>query len=195
MPHRNIETLEIRAPRHLIISAARRIPAAAGACLACANRDSGPGGRSLQGLRPDEAGGGPKHRNMLRVPTYVAPSPIAGVGLFAATRLPTGTIIWEYTEGVDWQISSDELETFPEPYRSRIRHYVYEDDTGIYVLCGDNAKFMNHHPRPNCSDVDPRYTKTTRVVRAGEELTCDYREFDALSRKEGLRFERARRAG
>jgi hypothetical protein len=125
---------------------------------------------------------------MLRVPTYVAPSPIAGVGLFAAKRLPAGCVIWEFTEGVDWRITPEEFHLFPEPYRSRLRHYLYEEDTGTLVLCGDNAKFMNHHPDPNCDDTPDQYTVTKRAIRAGEELTCDYRAFDAESRLNGVFF-------
>jgi len=119
---------------------------------------------------------------MLRVPTFVAPSRIAGVGLFAASDLAAGTVIWEYTEGVDWRMSPDELGLFPEPYRSRLRHYVYQEESGSFVLCGDNAKFMNHEDEPNCDDPDGAYTITRRAIRAGEELTCDYRSFDRESR-------------
>lgn len=122
------------------------------------------------------------------VPTYVAQSRISGVGLFAAKRLPAGTRVWEFSEGVDWKITPEELAMFPEPYQGRLRHYVYRDGAGVYVLCGDNAKFMNHDPEPNCSDVDPRFTLTLRAVSAGDELTCDYYEFDHDLRHEGLAF-------
>lgn len=125
---------------------------------------------------------------MLRVPTYVAPSSIAGVGLFAAVDLPAGQVIWEFTEGVDWRIPPHDLDRFPEPYRSRLRHYLYRDETGIFVLCGDNAKFMNHEDEPNCDDSSQLHTVTRRAVRAGEELTCDYRQFDLDAKIEGIAF-------
>lgn len=125
---------------------------------------------------------------MLRVPTYVAPSSIAGVGLFAATDLPANSVIWEYSEGVDWKISPSELILFPEPFQSRLRHYLYQEDSGVYVLCGDNAKYMNHSEQPNCDDTGGEYTVTTRAIKAGEELTCDYRLFDLESRSVGVSF-------
>ncbi len=125
---------------------------------------------------------------MLRVPTYVAPSPIAGMGLFAATHLPAGCVIWEYTEGIDWRIEPAELSLFPEPYQSRLRHYLYQEDSGVYVLCGDNAKYMNHSDDPNCDDPEGAHTVTSRVIQAGEELTCDYRSFDLEARSIGLFF-------
>jgi len=126
---------------------------------------------------------------MLRVPTFVAPSRIAGVGLFAATDLAARTVVWEFDETVDWRITPDDFEIFPEPYRSRLRHYLYREDSGLFVLCGDNAKFMNHAERPNCDDDGSVYTVTRRRIRAGEELTCDYRTFDLDSKREGVSFE------
>ena len=125
---------------------------------------------------------------MLRVPTYVAPSPIAGVGLFAAVDLPPHQVIWEFHDGVDWRISPSELILFPEPFQSRLRHYLYQEDSGLYVLCGDNAKYMNHSDEPNCDDTGEDQTITNRPIAAGEELTCDYREIDLESRTFGLSF-------
>ena len=122
---------------------------------------------------------------MLRVSTYLAPSRIAGVGLFSSDHLPTGTRIWEYTEGVDWKMTADELSRFPEPFQSRMRHYVYLGDSGLYVLCGDNARFMNHSFTPNCDDSGS-VTTAFRNIEPGEELTCDYRGFDEESRRTGL---------
>lgn len=125
---------------------------------------------------------------MLRVPTFVAPSRIAGVGLFAATNLPADTVVWEFTEGVDWRITPEELLAFPEPYLGRLRHYLYQEDSGMYVLCGDNAKFMNHADDPNCDDTDEAYTITRRAIQAGEELTCDYRLIDRAAKRMGVAF-------
>lgn len=132
---------------------------------------------------------------MLQIPTFVAPSRIAGVGLFSARDLEPGTVIWEFTPGVDWEIPPGDLERFPEPYRSQLRHYLYRDDTGLYVLCGDNAKFMNHEDDPNCDDSDQVHTVVRRAVEAGEELTCDYRQFDLDARSDGFAFATAAPAG
>lgn len=90
---------------------------------------------------------------------------------------------------MDWRLTDDDLHRFPEPYQARLRHYLYLDGDGTWVLCGDNARFMNHHPQPNCSDADTRYTVTLRDVGPGEELTCDYLEFDGQSRVSGLPWE------
>ena len=54
--------------------------------------------------------------------------------------------------------------------------YAYLDESGDYVLCGDNGKFMNHSFDPNCDDQEGPCTM--RDIAEGEELTCDYRLFD-----------------
>lgn len=132
---------------------------------------------------------------MLRVPTYVAPSSIAGVGLFAGVSLPTGAVVWQYDEGVDWRISSEDLERFPEPYGAWLRPYLYREPSGVYVLCGDNAKFMNHADEPNCDDDGEIFTIALRPIAAGEELTCDYRLFDRDTREFGFAFQEATTVG
>lgn len=53
-----------------------------------------------------------------------------------------------------------------------------------YILCADNARFFNHSDNPNTHVVeDPEDEETADVaskdIQIGEELTVDYREFDA----------------
>lgn len=122
---------------------------------------------------------------MFCVPTYLGQSSIHGTGVFTSVPIAAGTVIWELTPEVDWEMTEEELAAFPEPFRTRLMHYCYLDDSGKFVLCGDNAKFMNHSEAPNCDDSG-RYTTANRDIEAGEELTCDYRQFDLLSRNGGL---------
>ena len=124
---------------------------------------------------------------MFLISTFVGPSSLEGVGVFAAEDVPAGTRIWQFTEGVDVRMPTELMEAIPEPLQTRIRKYCYlEEDSGQYVLCGDNAKFMNHSFEPNCDDSSGEYTVTLRDIRAGDELTCDYRTFDVESRQDGL---------
>jgi hypothetical protein len=47
---------------------------------------------------------------------------------------------------------------------------------------------MNHADEPNCDDTGGEYTITRQAVRAGEELTCDYRLFDLEAKTLGVTF-------
>lgn len=130
---------------------------------------------------------------MFLVPTVLKQSAIHGFGVFAARAIPAGTLIWEFTPGVDWEITPESLAAFPEPYQTQLRAWCYLDDDGLYVFCGDNGKFMNHADAPNCDDPPGRFTVANRDIAEGEELTCDYRTFDRETAEKGFDFELADR--
>lgn len=115
---------------------------------------------------------------MFLVPVRLAPSPIHGFGAFAAARIPAGTRVWEFTDGVDYRIPDEDVQRAPEPWRSELLRYAYKDSTGDYILCGDAARFMNHSEDPSCDDSGDLYTVALRDIEPGQELTCDYRTFD-----------------
>lgn len=123
---------------------------------------------------------------MYLVPTLLGQSRIHGIGVFAAQPIARGAKIWEFTPGVDWKIPRDAFEQFPQPFRDQLRHWSYLNGNGVYVLCGDNAKFMNHSEEPNCDDDGETFTIARRDIAVGEELTCDYRTFDAGWRDDPL---------
>ena len=122
---------------------------------------------------------------MFTIPTYLSESAIHGVGVFTPEPIAKGTLLWEFAPSIDWKITPEEMQRFPEPYQSRFRMYCYLSPEGIYVFCGDNAKFMNHSTDPNCDDPEGRYTVANRDIEAGEELTSDYTTFDLESADKG----------
>jgi uncharacterized protein len=120
---------------------------------------------------------------MLLVKTRLEKSPIHGIGLFAAEPIRKGTLIWRLDFAIDVQLTASQIETLAPPARAQIRKYSYRDRVlGTYVLCGDDARFFNHAPDPNCLDLPDAKGGTTvaaRDIAEGEELTCDYAAFDA----------------
>lgn len=122
---------------------------------------------------------------MLLVKTRLAPSPIAGIGLFADEDIKKGTVTWRFMAAYDRLLSEADISNLPEPARTNILDHAYLDAaSGLFVLCADNARFMNHADDPNTAGVHDAgsiegYDVATRDIAAGEELTCDYRTFDA----------------
>lgn len=122
---------------------------------------------------------------MLMVKTRLGLSEIAGIGLFADQDIPMGTETWRFMRGFDRLLTREEIDSLPEPARSDILDHTYLDAaSGLFVLCADNARFMNHADEPNTAGVhEPGaiegYDIAIRDIRAGEEMTCDYRTFDA----------------
>ena len=122
---------------------------------------------------------------MLMVKTRLGPSPIAGIGLFADQDIKKGEVTWRFMAAYDRLLTEADIDNLPEPARSNVLDHAYLDATsGLFVLCADNARFMNHADDPNTAGVhEPGaiegYDIATRDIAAVEELTCDYRTFDA----------------
>ena len=120
---------------------------------------------------------------MLLVKTFLAPSRIHGIGLFATERIRAGTVVWRLHPAIDLELTDDELEALAEPAREQLRKYTYTDLVRKkLVLCGDDARFFNHEDAPNCldyPDAEGGKTVAARDIEAGEELTSDYAKLDA----------------
>ncbi len=120
---------------------------------------------------------------MLRVKTKLGVSKIEGIGLFADQFIPRDTVVWEFNPLIDLKLKEDEIATLAEGARQQVQKYSYRDElSGLYIFCGDDARFFNHEDEPNCASVTwgPFGGRTIagRDIRPGEELTCNYRSFD-----------------
>jgi len=118
---------------------------------------------------------------MLLIRTTLAPSPIHGTGVFAAQDIAAGTKIWEFTEGVDEEIPGQTIRKLPTIAREFLLKHAYRKlGSDLYVHCADDTRYFNHseHPTVVSMDVDGPDV-AARDIAAGEELTIDYRTFDA----------------
>lgn len=120
---------------------------------------------------------------MLLVKATLEPSPIHGYGCFAAEFIPKGTTVWVFDPRLDMFIPYAELQRLPEPAKDFVNMYGYvtmHEGEKVIVLCGDHAKHMNHSSTPNllCIPGDMTSYAAARDIQPGEELTCDYCEFD-----------------
>ena len=111
---------------------------------------------------------------MLLIPAVVRPSR-HGLGLFTTQSLHTGRCVWRWDALTEVVVPPG-----PQPpvFAEFLRHFGYlADGIGIVVNL-DNARFMNHSDTPNLIEVDG-CNYAARDIAEGEELTCDYRVFDA----------------
>ena len=121
---------------------------------------------------------------MLLINTRVAPSPIHGLGLFTVAAVPRGTPVWRFEPGFDHAFSPAQFAALPPLAREHLRMYCFTSrDDGHLSKSGDHACFMNHSETCNTGappDATPPITTVAlRDLAANEELTCDYRAFDA----------------
>lgn len=118
---------------------------------------------------------------MLTVRTQLRYSSIHGLGCFAAEDIKKGRVVWRYDEGVDLTFSEEDLTQFPISFREFLSMYAYSpisEQKRVYVLCADNARHMNHDENPNLDETPDGLNVANRDIKAGEELTCNYLQFD-----------------
>ena len=117
---------------------------------------------------------------MLLVPTFLAPSRIHGIGLFAAAPIAAGTGVWQLDAAFDQVVDESALAGLGTVAQLQVQRYAYVDPVRrVRVLCADDARFFNHADDANCGDEpdgDGTVTIALRDVAEGEELTWDYRE-------------------
>jgi hypothetical protein len=122
---------------------------------------------------------------MLLVRTRLGLSAIEGIGLFAAEDIAQGTVVWRFMEGFDLLLEPAAIAALPEVAREECLKYAYlHEGLAKYVYCLDNARFFNHSEAPNTRGLYPAgevhgIDVAVRPIKAGEEITCDYRQFDA----------------
>lgn len=131
---------------------------------------------------------------MLLFSTTVLPSPGLGLGLFALVDIPNGEKYWERDERFDKVIPIKEFESYKEIARKYIEYYGFQETENNWYLCSDNARFTNHSNTPNTTHYHDEkgtliYCTTTKDIKAGEEILCDYKEL-CLTCKEGLPWEK-----
>lgn len=117
---------------------------------------------------------------MMLVRTYVTSSPIEGLGVYAAEPIPRGTLIWSLDARLDQTISLEELSKLPDWQQDFILKYSFPHLhlPNHLVLEYDNGRFMNHTLSPNTDFTQFDKGWAIRDIAIGEELTCNYHEFD-----------------
>jgi hypothetical protein len=113
---------------------------------------------------------------MFLIKTYLAHSSIHGLGVFASDNIRAGQPVWRVDPMVDKAFSRREFMSCPESVRAWLSPYVYVTPDDHLVLCGDNARFMNHSFDANTKEIALEDMIATRDIASGEEVTCDYRE-------------------
>jgi uncharacterized protein len=117
---------------------------------------------------------------MLMVSTYLAPSAIEGIGVFAGEFIDRGRLMWSLNPKFDIFVHLSELDSLPLHMQDYVARYTYPhlEMPGVIILDSDNGRFMNHSLTPNTDFriFDKGYALVD--IAQGEELTCNYHEFD-----------------
>jgi hypothetical protein len=114
---------------------------------------------------------------MLTVKTYLAPSAIHGIGLFAAETIPANSKVWQYSEYVD-KIYSEELflQLCQNVNLFTLQHMLTSSYKrgGRYFYLTDNTRFINHSVQANIAFEDDYSEIALRQINAHEEILENY---------------------
>lgn len=130
---------------------------------------------------------------MLYVKASVKPSPIHGLGLFAAEPIARGALVFRWNSLFGWTCPEYEVAHLPETAKEFLRRYGWRFESAKSTWTGwlldvDDSRFVNHSRSPNmivttsgrpfCTGRSPIESHAARDIHAGEELTEDYSTFD-----------------
>lgn len=124
---------------------------------------------------------------MLLVRASLGLSAIHGLGCFADEPIAQGQPIWVFHPAVDSVLQAAELDGLHPSAQAFLATYGYTpvEAADVVILCGDHARHMNHAAPGNVirSERPMRYGEyvAARDISRGEELTCDYFDFDATA--------------
>ena len=115
---------------------------------------------------------------MLIVKTYVDDSPVHGRGLFADEDILPGTVIWR--EGYELLFSPQHFARLSDYEKEFISTWGWKDRRdGFHHLSLDYDRFINHSDDANTFVGKNGLTVAKQMIRRGEEIFCNYAEFEA----------------
>ncbi|TSC68825.1 MAG: Nuclear protein SET [Parcubacteria group bacterium Gr01-1014_66] len=124
---------------------------------------------------------------MLLVKTKIDQSSLHGIGLFADEFIAKGTAVWRFTPSLDIKLTEEKFMHLPKLARDVFIYYGYHTPADhTWILPFNDSRFFNHSRNPNVGSVEVPDDQegiqiALRDIKKGEELLCDYREFDVDS--------------
>ncbi|HEY8276479.1 MAG TPA: SET domain-containing protein [Methyloceanibacter sp.] len=117
---------------------------------------------------------------MMLVRSYAAASAIEGLGVFAGEFIPKGTKLWGLDPKFDLFITPEEYEALAPHMQDFVDCYSYPhlELPGIIIVDCDHGKFMNHNESPNTDFTVFDVGFAVVDIAKGDEITCNYFEFD-----------------
>lgn len=117
-------------------------------------------------------------------------SSIHGKGCFTLEDIKSDDIVWKFDPNHDRTLTRAEFDALSDKNKKEIRRVAYiskHTNRWVYPPANDPALFTNHSKENNLSAVfndsisEEPFFVANRDIKAGEELTNNYTEFDDLT--------------
>lgn len=118
---------------------------------------------------------------MMFVRTYVAPSEIEGLGLFATEFIRRGTPMQMDNPIFDIVLTPAQVNALIPIAQDHVAKYAWTDDRGLKHIGVDNDRFVNHSDDPNMGVLNGDAESISEIcialrdIEADEEITEIYR--------------------
>ncbi len=119
---------------------------------------------------------------MIHIKYKLDKSKFHGIGLFTDQDIKQGELIYSASPTLDLNLSQDKFDALTDNEKAEIKYWGFwiEADQ-VWHVDFDNSKFINHSKNATLTQ-DPSHTDawlvTTRDIKAGEEFTQNYLEFE-----------------
>ena len=103
--------------------------------------------------------------------------------------LRSGDLVWRFDSRIDRVFPDAELRSMPERLQAFLTIYsTYHEQSGLWVLCGDNGRHFNHSDEPNTVSHGIAFGDdvAAKDLCVGTELTTDYRTICDAVRMRGV---------
>jgi len=115
---------------------------------------------------------------MLTVKTYLAPSAVHGIGLFALEPIPANTVVWAFDPIIDKVYSENHFLKLCREANGPTLHHLLNASYrrgGRFFYLTDNARFINHSGSlANIGFVDDFNEVALARIEAHEEILENY---------------------
>ena len=120
---------------------------------------------------------------MFLVKVSIRQSAIHGLGCFAEEDIKKGQLVWQFDPRMDLQFTEEDITQLPPPAVDFLHRYGYCENRQqgrVIILCGDFGRHLNHAEDFNLLEAGAakEFNIAARDIRKGEELTCNYYDFD-----------------
>ncbi len=114
---------------------------------------------------------------MMRVQSFLAASPIHGVGCFTHEPIAKGRLVWEFDRGFDREYSAEEVARLPVAAQEFFTTHAWASPRKTILVCADHGGYFNHQDEANTGMTPDGFRCIAlRDIQAGEELTTNYTE-------------------
>lgn len=134
-----------------------------------------------------------------KVLVKLKPSKVSGVGVFALRDIPTSTFLFDIWEGETgfYPIPEEELKLLPRELYLHIKDIFlygpnFPSDTSTYVYLTKGCHWIYTTPYYfvnsgfEKANIDKDTMKSTRLIRAGEEILSNYGRYERFPKKKLL---------